>query len=139
MWTSSPIERAWRIIPLWCQIRTRRPSRMVYGSVIPQVHSTQEQDPVEDRQRGPDRLGQAHPPVAEPVDGDGPEPLLEEVAAVVPQVLAESARKPIPGGLRFRSPRFRAGGRSRPGRGLGLDLNLGRFHVGVIVRASRKL
>ena len=40
IWTSSPIDRAWRMIPLWCQIRTRRPSRIVYGSEIPAAHST---------------------------------------------------------------------------------------------------
>ena len=55
------------------------------------------QEPVEQRQGRPDRLGpEAHPPVAEPVDGDRPEPLLEDVAVVRPEVLAEQRQEADP-------------------------------------------
>ena len=98
------------------------------------------EDAIEHRQRRAERLGQAHPPVAEAVDGDRPEPLFAEVVVVGAQVLAHEREEADPRRVEVAvSPVQRGSPINGPGRGLGLDLNLGRFHGRGHRCASRKL
>ena len=111
----------------------------------PQPDSVRQADPagpldpaieeaIDHRQRRAEKLGQAHPPVAEAVDGDRPEPLLAEVVVVGAQVLAHERQEPDPRRVEVAvSPVQRGSSINGPGRVLDLDLNLGDSTVGVIV------
>ena len=69
-----------------------------------------------DCERRADQPRQAHPPVPEPVDGDRPEPLFEELAVVRPVVLQQQTEEPDAGRVLVRVAlrQRRADPRSRP-------------------------
>src|SRR5262245_7590328 len=101
VWTSAPIARACRIIPLWVQSRTHAPAELGgVGQGDPAgPFDPAGQEAVQQSEGRSQKPGQPHAPVAEPMDRHRPKALLEQAALMGPQVLGPERPKADAGGI----------------------------------------